>query len=78
MPHERAILRWPEERTVGQPDTQAPPGISGAVGDYGLTALPFHNSPDPKFLYRSPAHEDAWMGLVCAARHPKACGMGVS
>ena len=31
---------------------------------YNLTALPFHITPDPKFLYLSPSHKEAFASIV--------------
>ena len=42
---------------------------------WGLTEPPFDNSPNPKFFYLSPEHEEALMRLVYTVRHRKACGM---
>lgn len=36
-----------------------------------LDAKPFENTPDPKFLYYSPKHEEALMRLLYAARENK-------
>src|SRR5438128_2150605 len=40
-----------------------------------LSEPPFDNSPNPKFFYLSPEHEEALMRLVYTVRHRKACGM---
>ena len=40
-----------------------------------LTEPPFDNSPNPKFFYLSPAHEEALVRLVFSVRHRKGCGM---
>jgi general secretion pathway protein A len=36
---------------------------------------PFDNSPNPKFFYLSPEHEEALVRLVYTVRHRKGCGM---
>jgi general secretion pathway protein A len=40
-----------------------------------LTEAPFENSPNPKFFYLSPEHEEALVRLVYTVRHRKGCGM---
>jgi general secretion pathway protein A len=40
-----------------------------------LTDPPFDNSPNPKFFYLSPEHEEALVRLVYTVRHRKGCGM---
>jgi type II secretory pathway predicted ATPase ExeA len=40
-----------------------------------LAEPPFDNSPNPKFFYLSPEHEEALMRLVYTVRHRKGCGM---
>jgi type II secretory pathway predicted ATPase ExeA len=40
-----------------------------------LTEPPFDNSPNPKFFYLSPEHEEALDRLVYAVRYRKGCGM---
>ena len=40
-----------------------------------LSEPPFDNAPNPKFLYRSPEHEEALVRLVYTVRHRKGCGM---
>lgn len=40
-----------------------------------LTEPPFDNSPNPKFFYLSPEHEEALVRLVFTVRHRKGCGM---
>lgn len=40
-----------------------------------LSEPPFDNSPNPKFFYLSPAHEEALVRLVYTVRHRKGCGM---
>jgi type II secretory pathway predicted ATPase ExeA len=42
---------------------------------WGLSEAPFDNSPNPKFLYLSPEHEEALLRLVYAARHRKGCAL---
>jgi type II secretory pathway predicted ATPase ExeA len=42
---------------------------------WGLTEAPFDNSPNPKFFYLSPEHEEALVRLVYTVRHRKGCGM---
>ena len=40
-----------------------------------LAEPPFDNSPNPKFFYMSPEHEEALMRLVYTVRQRKGCGM---
>jgi len=40
-----------------------------------LSEPPFDNSPNPKFFYLSPEHEEALVRLVYTIRHRKGCGM---
>src|SRR6516165_2317615 len=40
-----------------------------------LSEPPFDNSPNPKFFYMSPEHEEALVRLVYTVRHRKGCGM---
>src|SRR2546423_12727162 len=40
-----------------------------------LSEPPFDNSPNPKFFYLSPEHEEAPVRLVYTVRHRKGCGM---
>jgi general secretion pathway protein A len=40
-----------------------------------LTEPPFDNSPNPRFFYLSPEHEEALVRLVYTVRHRKGCGM---
>ena len=42
---------------------------------WSLAEPPFDNSPNPKFFYLSPEHEEALMRLVYTVRHRKGCGM---
>jgi len=43
---------------------------------YGeLAEPPFDNSPNPRFFYLSPEHEEALVRLVYTVRHRKGCGM---
>jgi general secretion pathway protein A len=42
---------------------------------WGLTEPPFNNSPNPKFFYLSPEHEEALIRLVYTVRHRKGCAM---
>ncbi len=42
---------------------------------WGLTEAPFDNSPNPKFFYLSPEHEEALIRLVYVVKHRKGCGM---
>jgi type II secretory pathway predicted ATPase ExeA len=42
---------------------------------WGLTEPPFDNSPNPKFFYLSPEHEEALTRLMYAVRHRKGCAM---
>jgi general secretion pathway protein A len=40
-----------------------------------LSEPPFENSPNAKFFYLSPEHEEALVRLVYTVRHRKGCGM---
>ena len=40
-----------------------------------LSEPPFDNSPNPKFFYLSPEHEEALVRLVYTVRNRKGCGM---
>ena len=40
-----------------------------------LTEPPFDNSPNPKFFYLSPEHEEALVRLVYVVQQRKGCGM---
>lgn len=42
---------------------------------WGLAEAPFDNSPNTKFLYLSPDHEQVLLTLTHATRHRKGCGM---
>jgi type II secretory pathway predicted ATPase ExeA len=42
---------------------------------WDLSEPPFDNSPNPKFFYLSPEHEEALVRLVYTVRHRKGCGM---
>jgi type II secretory pathway predicted ATPase ExeA len=42
---------------------------------WGLSEPPFDNSPNPKFLYLSPEHEEALVRMMYAVRHRKGCAM---
>jgi general secretion pathway protein A len=42
---------------------------------WGLTEAPFDNSPNPKFFYLSPEHEEALIRLLYVVKHRKGCGM---
>jgi type II secretory pathway predicted ATPase ExeA len=42
---------------------------------WGLSESPFDNSPNPKFLYLSPEHEEALIRLVYAVRQRKGCAL---
>jgi general secretion pathway protein A len=42
---------------------------------WGLAEPPFNNSPNPKFFYLSPEHEEALVRLVYTVRHRKGCAM---
>jgi len=44
-------------------------------GYWELSEPPFDNSPNPKFFYLSPEHEEALVRLVYTVRHRKGCGM---
>jgi len=38
---------------------------------FGLSTAPFNNTPDPRFFFDTPDHEEALASLVYAARHRK-------
>ncbi len=40
-----------------------------------LSEPPFDNSPNPKFFYLSPEHEEALIRLVYVVKHRKGCGL---
>ncbi len=40
---------------------------------FGLTHLPFNNSPDPRFFYATPDHEEALASLIYAVHELKGC-----
>src|SRR5688572_17969750 len=42
---------------------------------WNLAEPPFDNSPNPKFFYLSPEHEEALLRLVYAVRHRKGCAL---
>ena len=42
---------------------------------WGLSEPPFDNSPNPKFLYLSPEHEEALVRMIYAVRHRKGCAI---
>ena len=42
---------------------------------WGLREQPFDNSPNPKFFYLSPEHEEALVRLMYAVRQRKGCAM---
>jgi type II secretory pathway predicted ATPase ExeA len=42
---------------------------------WGLAEPPFDNSPNPKFLYLSPEHEEALVRMMYAVSHRKGCAM---
>jgi len=42
---------------------------------WDLTEAPFDNSPNPKFFYLSPEHEEALVRLVYVVQQRKGCGM---
>ncbi|MBI3827511.1 MAG: AAA family ATPase [Candidatus Rokubacteria bacterium] len=42
---------------------------------WSLTEPPFDNSPNPRFFYLSPEHEEALLRLVYAVRQRKGCAM---
>jgi len=42
---------------------------------WGLKEKPFENTPDPRFLYRSPQHEKALFRLIYVVRERKGAGM---
>jgi general secretion pathway protein A len=54
--------------------TPAPPNIS-IEAHWGLEDAPFENSPNPKFLYPSPEHEEAITRLVYAVTHRRGAAM---
>jgi type II secretory pathway predicted ATPase ExeA len=42
---------------------------------WGLKEKPFENTPDPKFIYLSPQHEEGLSRLLYVIREEKGCGM---
>jgi general secretion pathway protein A len=42
---------------------------------WGLSQPPFDNSPNPRFFYLSPEHEEALGRMTYAVRHRKGCAM---
>lgn len=40
---------------------------------FGLTHLPFNNTPDPRFFYSTPDHEEALASLIYAVQELKGC-----
>jgi type II secretory pathway predicted ATPase ExeA len=42
---------------------------------WGLSEPPFDNSPNPKFFYMSPEHEEALVRMMYAVRQRKGCAM---
>src|SRR5262245_12298038 len=42
---------------------------------WGLSEPPFDNSPNPKFFYQSPEHEEALVRMQYAVRQRKGCAM---
>lgn len=42
---------------------------------WGLKEKPFENTPDPRFLYHSPQHEEALSRLIYVVREGKGAGM---
>jgi len=42
---------------------------------WGLKEKPFENTPDPKFLYYSPQHEEALARMFYVVREGKGAGM---
>ncbi|HRY29192.1 MAG TPA: AAA family ATPase [Elusimicrobiota bacterium] len=42
---------------------------------WGLTIKPFENTPDPRFLYNDPQHEEALSRLLYVVREGKGAGM---
>ncbi|MBI4247735.1 MAG: AAA family ATPase [Candidatus Rokubacteria bacterium] len=42
---------------------------------WGLTEPPFDNSPNPKFFYMSPEHEEGLVRMMYAVRQRKGCAM---
>ncbi|MDI6839372.1 MAG: hypothetical protein QMD71_00725 [bacterium] len=40
-----------------------------------LREKPFENTPDPRFLYRSPQHEEALFRLIYVVKEGKGAGM---
>ena len=44
-------------------------------GYWGFKEKPFENTPDPRFLYHSPRHEEALMRLFYAVRERKGAAL---
>ena len=42
---------------------------------WGLTEKPFENTPDPRFLYHSPQHDEAYVRMLYVIRERKGAGM---
>ncbi len=42
---------------------------------WGLSEKPFQNTPDPRYIYLSPQHEDALMKLGYVISQDLGCGM---
>ncbi|MCX7940603.1 MAG: AAA family ATPase [Endomicrobia bacterium] len=42
---------------------------------WGLTEKPFENTPDPKFFYNSPQHEEALARMIYTVRESKGAGL---
>jgi len=45
------------------------------LSHYNLTEKPFENTPNPKFLYLSPVHEEAITRMLYAIRENKGCAV---
>ena len=41
------------------------------LGFYGLTREPFHVTPDPRFLFLSPSHKEAFAAVVYGVKQRK-------
>jgi general secretion pathway protein A len=68
----------PQAVPVAIPSTaraRAPLDTTTSEAYWGFKEAPFENSPNPKFLYPSPEHEDALTRLVYAVKHRKGAAM---
>src|ERR687886_178708 len=70
----RSSRAWPA-RTPASTSSSTAPSNSMYEGYWGLAEPPFNNSPNPKFFYLSPEHEEALVRLVYTVRHRKGCAM---